>query len=181
MIQKSHESKKIARKLLNKYRISRFSWTFKQIFFSFLWGYIAYYGYTMLAEGHFEMNYYAYFVLIVGLVTLRYGLKWVISMIIWFFKKDRLVAKGVLIEARIVSVEYIDSWSTYQKWSFIFAVPTDKLLQWLNVLFKSERIFFKIPKSMIKIGDTVMVFIDPNNLNSYWMNVESIFKKYLRH
>jgi len=179
MIQKSHESKKIARKLLNKYRVSKFSWTFKQIFFSLLWGYIAYYGYSMLAQWNFEMNYYAYFVLIVGLVTLRYGLKGVFSMVIWFFRKDRLVSKGVLIEARIVNVEYIDSWSTYQKWSFIFAVPTGKLLQGLNVLFKSERIFCKIPKSMIKTGDTVMVFIDPKNLNSYWMNVESIFKKYL--
>ena len=181
MSTKQTEVQKKAKKMLHKYKVSRFNWTFKQFFFTFLWAYICYLGFMPLYKSGFHIDYYSYFVLIVGLISLRYGLKWVISMIIWLWLKSHLVDNWVAVEARIVNVEYIDSWSTYQKGSFIFAVPQKGLLEGLNIIFKSERILFKIPKWMLKPWDTVLVFVDPKDLHSYWMNIESIFKKHIKN
>ena len=107
MSTKQTEVQKKAKKMLHKYKVSRFNWTFKQFFFTFLWAYICYLGFMPLYKSGFHTDYYSYFVLIVGLISLRYGLKWVISMIIWLWLKSHLVDNWVAVEARIVNVEYI--------------------------------------------------------------------------
>lgn len=179
MQKKENQQQKMMKKLLKQYKRSKFRRKFKQFFFTILWAYICYWWGMVLYEWGFEMNYYAYLAIIMGLLALHYGIKWIYLMVAWAALKEHLVLNGIKVEAKIVNVEYIDSWSTYQKGTFIFAVPNEWLLEGMNLIFKSERLFLKFPKSVVRPWDVVSVFVDPKNLQSYWMNIESIFSKRL--
>ena len=76
------------------------------------------------------------------------------------------------MEAVIYKIEYIESWSTYQKWTFIFARPKGWLLEGMGVIFKSERLSFSIPPEVLRPWDIITVYVSKSNSSNYWMDVK---------
>jgi hypothetical protein len=90
-----------------------------------------------------------------------------------------LIKSGAKVEAVIYKIEYIESWSTYQKWSFIFAKPVGGLLEGMGIIFKSERFWFKIPPVALRTWDRITVYVDKWNTSNYWMDFKDALRRVL--
>lgn len=178
----SDKKVEMAKKLLCKYRYSKFSRKFQQFLWLFLGCYLVYDWWTMAYQSGWRPLYLSctmYFVLFVWVLVLRHWIKGIRSIIRGSIIKTHLLLDGVKMDTRVWYVEYIESRSTYQKGSFIFSVPCEKNWTGVKLLFKSERLFMKIPRDILKVGDVITVYVDPQDYSMYWVDVESIFRKKL--
>jgi len=83
------------------------------------------------------------------------------------------------MESTIYRIENIESWSTNQKWTFIFARPKGGLLEGMWVIFKSERLSFQIPPEILRPWDNVTVYVAKGNSNNYWMDIKDALYRVL--
>ena len=121
-----------------------------------------------------------YGLMILGFFPFYYGLKWLFLMMIWGLLKIALKKWWITVKAIIYKVEYIESWSSYQKWTFIFARPIDWVLDGMGYIFKSERLSFKIPEHVLRPWKIISIYVDKKNINNYWMDIEGILNDIIK-
>ena len=172
------KSKSWATRLLFKFKLQKFRWNFKQIFLFCVGAAIVYWAWMKLYTQGRDL-YLLYWVAWIWLVIFWYGLRWVYRMFAWWLLKSALIRSWVKMEATIYKIEYIESWSTNQKWTFIFARPKGWMLEGMWVIFKSERLSFQIPPEVLRPWDTVTVYVAKNSSSNYWMDIKDALYRVL--
>lgn len=124
--------------------------------------------------------YYLYCGVLAGLFLFFYGLKWLCFMMMGWILRIALRRWWITVKSIIYRVEYLESWTTYQKWSFIFARPTDWVLEGMGYIFKSERLNFKIPDYVLKPWTIMTIYVDKNNISNYWMDIEGLLQNIIK-
>jgi len=178
MLANQRKNKSTALRLLFRYKLQKFSWKFKQIFLFFLGTIILYWVYTRFSTYGRDL-YLLYWVAWIWLIPFWYGIKWIFFMFTGGLLRSSIFNSWAKIEAVVYKVEYIESWSIYQKWTFIFARPKGWLLEGMGYIFKSERLNFRLPSTVLKPWDTVTVFVSKKNISNYFIDIKDIFYRAL--
>ena len=180
MVTNLKRNKSGATRLLFKFKLQKLRWRFKQLFLFCVWILIMYWAWMKLYNQGRDLDLYLlYWVAWIWLIIFRYGLRWVYRMLVWWILKNALIMWWVKMESTIYRIEYIESWSTNQKWTFIFARPKGGLLEGMWVIFKSERLSFQIPPEILRPWDNVTVYVAKGNSNNYWMDIKDALYRVL--
>lgn len=176
--QQPPKSKTEALRLLFRFKRQKFSWKFQQIFLFCLGTIILYWVYSKLSTYWWDL-YLLYWVAWLGAIPFWYWSKWIFQMLTWWLLKKAIVNSWEKIDAVVYKIEYIESWSTYQRWTFIFARPKGWLLEGMWVIFKSERLNFRMPRTVLRPWDTISVYVARGNTSNYWIDIKDIFYRAL--
>jgi hypothetical protein len=174
MATKIERNKAEAWRLLFRFKLQKLRWKFKQVFLLCPGSAMVYWAWMKLYLQGRDL-YLLYWVVWIWLIPFRYWLKWVFQMLVWWILKSALIRWWARMEAVIYKIEYIESWSTYQKWTFIFARPKGGLLEGMGVIFKSERLSFSIPPEVLRPWDIITVYVSKWNSSNYWMDIKDAF------
>ncbi len=175
----ARKRKRAARYLLFRYNLSKFSYEFKHVFLLYLWVLVLYKGYLMLEIQWWE-TYYLYAIIFIGFVMFWYGIRGCMGVFRAYMLKKALIKWWEKLDVSVYRVEYIESWSSYQKWSFIFARPETWILEGTGIIFKSEKFSFKIPEYVIRPWMHITVYTDVRDTSNYYMDVERILKNIIK-
>ena len=163
MATKIERSKTEAWRLLFKFKLQKLRWKFKQVFLLCLGSAMVYWAWMKLYLQGRDL-YLLYWVVWIWLIPLT-----------WWLLKKAIVNSWEKIDAVVYKIEYIESWSTYQRWTFIFARPKGGLLEGMGVIFKSERLSFSIPPEVLRPWDIITVYVSKWNSSNYWMDIKDAF------